>query len=132
MGRLSIFSRLTPFAAKGSRHASKAPGLCARRMARDGRAVRIAAVHYFADASGSIFRGDAFQPRMGFKKAFALREGHGMRSHCLKFLEFSTRKADQIVFDRQDGLAAHFEGAFEQEIVYANDGAREGVFHGNE
>src|SRR3979490_1330753 len=65
---------------------------------------------------------------MGGKKTFALREGHGMRSHGTKTGERSARDADEMVFDGKDSFLDDGQAALEEQVVNPHDRASQGVF----
>ena len=96
--------------------------------AGDGGGRFVTASEDFADAAGGVFGGDAFDVGMGEEEAFALREGHGMRSDGANVVERSAWASDEVMFDGEDGFGGDGEGAFEEEIVDTNYRAGEGVF----
>ena len=66
------------------------------------------------------------------EEAFALREGHGMRGDGANVDECGAGAGDEVMLDGEDGFGGDGEGAFEEEIVDADDWACEGVFYGGE
>jgi hypothetical protein len=55
-----------------------------------------------------------------------------MRGDGADGIERGAGAADEVVFDRQNGFRDDGEGAFEEEIVDADDWAGEGVFDGSQ
>ena len=94
----------------------------------DGRAGFISARHHFADAAGGVFGGDTLEIGVRLKEALALRKSHGMRSNGAQQIEGRAGASDEVMFDGENGFAANFEGAFQQEVINAHDGACQGVF----
>ena len=88
--------------------------------------------HDFADAARGVFRGNTFPLRMRGKKAFALRQGHRMRSHGADVVQRSSGERNELHFDRQNGFRNHGESVFQKQIEHAHHGTREGIFHRSE
>lgn len=66
------------------------------------------------------------------EETFALREGHGMAGNGEEVVEGGAGAADEVMLDGKDGFGGDGEGAFEEEVVDAEDGASEGVFYWGE
>ncbi len=94
----------------------------------DARATFVAARDRFAHASGRVFRGNTLQVRMGRKKALALGQSHGVGSDRMEAAERRAGATDEVMFDAEDGLGGDREGAFEKQIVDADDGPGERIF----
>lgn len=92
----------------------------------------IAAREHFADAAGSVFRGNAFPVGMRGEETFALRERHGVRGHGANITQRSTRKADELHLDGQNRLGNDSKTAFEKQVENAHDGSGKRIFHGSE
>ena len=82
----------------------------------------------FADAACGVFRKYTLQVRMGGEEAFALRQGHGMRSDGAKIGERCAGAADEVMLDGQDRFRGNGESAFQKKVIDAHDGSRQGVF----
>ena len=100
--------------------------------AGDGSGSFVAAGEDFADAAGSVFGWNALEARVSHKKAFALRESHGMRGDGTDGIERRTGAANESMLNREDSLRDHPEIAGEQEVVDTDDGTGEGIFDGGE
>ena len=92
----------------------------------------VAAGDDFADAAGGVFGGDAFQAGMGEEKFFALRERDGMRGDGAKIGERCAGASDELMFDVKNRFRNDAQIAFNEQIVHADDGAGERVFHRSE
>jgi len=66
------------------------------------------------------------------EKTFALGESHGMTRDGTNRVKRRAGAADQVVLDGENGFRSNSEGAFEEEIVDADNGTGEGVFYGGE
>lgn len=67
--------------------------------------------------------------RMGEKELFALSERDGMRGNGAKTSEGGTRTPDKLMLNVKDGFRDHAQVALNEQVVNADDGASEGVFH---
>jgi hypothetical protein len=83
-----------------------------------------------ADAASGVFCGDALEVRMRGEETFALCQGHGMGGYRADGIERGAWAADEVMLDREDGFGGYGEGAFQKEIVNADDRACERVFDG--
>jgi hypothetical protein len=100
--------------------------------ASNGCARFVAAGQGFADAAGGVFSGDALEMRMCGEEALALGESHGMRGYGANGTEGRAGAADKVMLNGKYGFGGDGEGAFEEEIVDADDWTGEGVFYGSE
>jgi len=85
-----------------------------------------------ANATGGVFRGNAFQLWVSAKEILALGERDRMRGDGTNVREGGARTANELMFDVEDGFGNHREIAFEQKIEHANDRACESVFDGSQ
>jgi len=94
----------------------------------DGGGGFVAASEDFADAAGRVLGRDTLEMRVGDKKSLALGEGHRVAGDRAEPSEGGARAADEMVLDGEDGLRGDGEGAFEKEIVDADNRAGESIF----
>ena len=96
--------------------------------AGDGCGGFVATREGFADAAGGVFGGNAFEAGMSDEETFALGESHGMGGYGADGIEHGAGAADEVMFDGEDGFGSDGEGAFQEEIVDADDRAGKRVF----
>ena len=94
----------------------------------DRAAGRVALLHNFADASGRVILGDAFDVRMHPEEFFTLRQRHRMRFHRGQPLYTRSGNANQVVRDGHHHLAGDLQLALEQQIVGLVHRAGQAVF----